>query len=169
MKKYLISFIVLILISAYACQYQQVQKQYFEASPEIDVVRKVTEAYLNQDWETYRSYYSDTAKIFENRWYLSGSSMNIDESIESMKAFASTLVSQTFEEITLEMIITDKGEKWVYFWGNWIGKITEEGADIVVPIHHAILLVNEKIVSELNFFDNLPIYLAQQALETENK
>lgn len=169
MKNYLISFFILVLIGSYSCQEQQIPKQYFEASTEIEVVKKLTEAFLNQDWETYRSCYSDTAKIWENTWYLTDQYMGIDESIESMKVFVSSLVNQSFEEATLEMIITNKGEKWVYFWANWKGKLTEDGDEIVVPIHHAILFVDAKIVSELNFFDSLPIYLAQQAFLSEEE
>lgn len=165
MKKYLIPLIVLVLIGIFSCEYNQEPKQYFEASDEIDIVNKVTEAFLNQDWETYRTFYSDTAKIWENTWYLTDQYISIDESIEGMKVFVSSFVNQTFEESTLEMIITNEGEKWVYFWGNWKGKFTENGNEIVVPIHHAMLFVDGKIVSELNFFDSLPIYLAQEKME----
>jgi hypothetical protein len=169
MKRYLILFSAFVLIGMYSCQTKQSSKQYFEASPEIDVVNKVTEAFLNQDWETYRTYYSDTAKIWENTWYLTDQYMSIDKSIEGMRALTSSFIYQSFEETTLEMIITNKGEKWVYFWGNWTGKFTDDGEEIVIPIHHAMLFVDGKIVSELNFFDSHPIYLAQMALEKEDK
>lgn len=168
MKKHLISLIILVLIGIYSCQEEQVQKQYFEDSPEIDIAKKAIDAYLKQDWVTYKSYYSDTAKIWDNVWSDSDPGTTIDENIEGMKASTSSLVSYSFEESIYEMIISNDEEKYVYFWGKWTGKFTEDGDNVVVPVHIAFNVVDNKIVAEYGFWDNLPIYLAQQALETED-
>ena len=82
MKKYLISLIVFVLIGIYSCQEKQVTKQYFDASPEIDLVKESIEAYLNQDWVTQKSCYSDTAKIWDNEW---DTGTSVDETIKGMK------------------------------------------------------------------------------------
>ena len=170
MKKYLISLIILVLIGSYSCQEKQVTKQYFESSPEIDLMEKGIEAYLNQDWETYRSNYSDTAIIWSNRWPGDDDpGITIDEDLENMKASISSFYSYSFEETIFEMSITDKGAKWVYFWGKWTGKLTEDGDELVIPVHLACEFVDSKIVYEYGFWDNLPIYLAQQALLAEDK
>lgn len=164
MKKYLISFFIFVLIGCYSCQEQNAPKQYFEESAEIEVVKKLTEAFLNQDWETYRSCYSDTAKVWENVWWNSDPGMSIDESIEFTKSFTSSLVKYTFEDITYEMIIKNNGDVWVSFWAKWRGQFTEDGKDVNLAVHNALCFVDTKIVYELGFWDNLPIYLAQQAL-----
>ena len=55
---------LLTTICFVACQ--QPKKQYFEASPEIDSVKKSLTAFQNQDWVTFRSIYADSAKIAVN-------------------------------------------------------------------------------------------------------
>lgn len=168
MKKYLISFIILVLIGSFSCQEEQESKQYFEDCPEIETAKKLTEAFLSQDWETFKSCFSDTAKIWENSWYLSPS-MTVEENIEGMKALVSPLYGYTFEETIFEMVITNEGEKCVYFWGKWIGKFSENGDEIIIPVHSAYLFIDNKIIYEFDFFDSLPLYLAQQALEKEDE
>lgn len=169
MKKYLISLIILVLIGSYSCQEQQVSKQYFEASPEIDLMEKGIEAYLNQDWETYSSNYSDTARIWSNGWPADDDpGMTIDENLEGMKASISSIYSYSFEETIVLMTISSEGTKYVYFWSKWTGKLTEDGDELVIPVHLVCVFVDSKIVYEYGFWDNLPIYLARQALETED-
>lgn len=153
----------------YSCQEQQVQKQYFEASPEIEMVEIGIEAYLNQDWETYRSSYSDTAKIWSNGWPGDDDpGMTIDENLEGMKATISSLYSYSFEDIIIDMIISNDGRKYVFFWSKWTGKFTEDGDEFVIPVHLVQEFVDNKIVYEYGFWDNLPMYLAQQALVKED-
>ena len=170
MKKYLISLIVFVLIGIYSCQEQQVSKQYFEASPEIDMVDTLIEAYLNQDWETYRSNYSDTVRIWSNGWPGDDDpGMTIDEDLEDMKTSISSFYSYSFEEKIIDMIISNDGQKYVLFWGKWTGKLTEDGDELVIPVHLVFEFVDNKIVYEYGFWDNLSIYLARQALEKEDK
>lgn len=169
MKKYLISLIILVLIGIYSCQEQQVTSQYFDDSPEIDLVKTSIEAYLNQDWETYNSCYSDTAMIWKNTWGDSDLGMTIDENVESMKVTFSSFFSYSFEQTILFGMDDNEGVKYVYFWSKWTGKLTKDGDEIVIPIHLVYYIVDNKIVAEYGFWDNLPIYLAKQALETEEK
>ena len=168
MKKYLILLFVFVLIGIYSCQELQVPKQYFDASPEIDLVKTTFDAVLNQDWETYRSCYSDTAKIWENTDFLDPG-ISIDKVIESMKSFIPLYTNYSYENQVWEMIIDNKGETWVYVWAKFVGKLSEVDDDIVIPFHTAYRVTGDKIVYEYGFWDNLPIYLAMQALETEDK
>jgi hypothetical protein len=55
---------LVFLVSIMACQAPQ--NQFTEVSPEIESVQKSLEAFLKQDWTTFRSIYADTAKIAVN-------------------------------------------------------------------------------------------------------
>ena len=67
------------------------------------------------------------------------------------------------------MIIDNYGDTWVYVWAKFVGKFSEADDDIVIPFHSAYRISGDKIVSEFGYWDTLPIYLAMQALETEDK
>ncbi len=169
MKKYLIGLTVFVLIGSFSCNFKQEPKQNFEKSPEIDLVKKAFEAYLNQDWETVRSCYSDTVKIWNNESWISSPGIKIDEAIEESKNFASNIYSYTYEGTLWDIIEINEGEKYVLFWGVWVGKYTADSEEIEIAVHVAYGVVGDKIVTEYGFWDNQLIYLAEKALETEDK
>jgi hypothetical protein len=164
-KLMLLIAIMTILIS---CQVEQAPQQYFEESPEIEIAKKVIDAYLKQDWATLRAQYSDTARIWSNIWYTS-SGISVDKSIEGDKAFVSSLGSYTYEDALWEMIVNNKGDKWVHFWGKWVGKFSQDSTEMVVPVHIDFGFTGDKITQEAGFWDNLPGYLAQEALKNKTK
>lgn len=168
MKKFFSLLIAFVLIGMYSCQEKQVSKQYFEASPEIEMVETLIEAYLNQDWVTFKSYYSDTAKIWSNRWPGDNPGITVDENLESMKASISSIYSYSFEETVINMIISNDGQKYVLFWSKWTGKFTEDGDELVIPVNIVYEFIDTKIVYEYGFWDNLPAYLVEQALLKED-
>ena len=165
MKKQFVLLVALGISQISICQESQTTKQYFEECTEIDLAKKLMDAYLEQDWETYRSCYSDTARIWQNAWYSSDSGISIDQELNATKEFVSNLASYTYEETIWEMIINNNGDKWVHFWGKWVGKLNSEGEELVVPVHIAFGIAGDKVVYEAGFWDNLPMHLAQQKLE----
>ena len=167
MKKLSILLMIIGLIGINSCQEKQVQKQYFQQSPEIEVAKKLVDSYVNQDWEAFRSCYSDTARIWKNVWFTSEPGTSVDESVAELKEFLPHIADYSYEETLWEMIVNNEGQKWVHFWGKWVGKLTDDGDEIEIPVHIAYGFIGDKIVYESGFWDNLPIYLAQQALETE--
>jgi hypothetical protein len=171
MKKKLksLSSLFLIAIFCISCQQKQTPKQYFEESPEIEVCKKAVNAYLNQDWETFRSCYSDTAKIWYNKYFLKYPAQNIDEIINNIKDPLGSMEFFKYEGVLWEMIINNAGQNWVHFWGTWIGKLSEESDDVDIVVHIAYSIENGKIVMEVGFWDNLPLYLAQQKLNSQSK
>jgi hypothetical protein len=169
MKKIIFPFLALSLISFTSCQQEQTTKQYFEQSPEIDIAKKSVDGYLKQDWVTYKSLYSDTARIWYNEYWATNPGLSIGEAIESMKEPLASLVYYRYEGEIWEMIVNNNGDKWVHFWGNWIGKLTADGEEIETVVHLAYRVVGDKIVYESGFWDNLPFYLEQQRLKTESK
>jgi hypothetical protein len=110
-----------------ACQ--QPKKQYFEASPEIDSVKKSFHAFLSQDWDTFRSIYADSAKIATNT---SDSSkfVNVDQFIIKENygmgiGYNHGKIHKIDDDAVYSMFITDKGEKWVLLWFNFSSKILD--------------------------------------------
>ena len=162
MKK--LVFFITVIAFCISCQENQPSKHYFEQSPEIDIAKKAIDAYLKQDWEIFKSLYSDTARIWHNEYYAKNPGLSIDEVIESNKEPLASLVYYRFEGELWEMIVNNKGEKWVHFWGNWVAKLAEEGEDVEIPVHIAYGVVDNKIVYEAGFWDNFPLFLAQQAI-----
>ena len=156
---------LLMVICFVACQ--QPKKQYFENSPEIDSVKKSLNAFFNQDWVTYRSIYSDTAKIASNTMDKKNFMTN-DQHIESEKEAYKTFSEMKIQDADYSMIITDSGEKWVLMWYNAIVK-TKDGVEVKLPVHEAFLFVDGKIVLQENYFDSLPIYLALQPADSVGK
>lgn len=155
MKKLL--FLLATLCFA-ACQ--QPQKQYFEASAEIDTIKKVYfPSFLSQDWIAFRSMYADSAKIADNTWDM-GKFINNEQHIESEKALHASFTDMKIgDDASYQMIITDKGEKWVSVWFNFSAK-TKEGVEVNLAVHESFRFVDDKIVFQSNFYDSLPVYLA---------
>jgi hypothetical protein len=63
------------------------------------------------------------------------------------------------------MILDDKGETWVYFWGTWEGTLSANGEKIELPVHLAMQFMDNKIVKEHGYWDNMPMREALSALE----
>jgi hypothetical protein len=143
-----------------ACQ--QAPKQYFEASPEIDMAKKATAAYVAADWETMRSLFADTAKIADNVWN-PADFVTVDQWIERFK----TDRANNFPEVSIgddavyNMVVTDKGEKYVLCWLNWSGK-TKDGKAATAPVHLFFQVAGGKFAWHGAIFNALPGYLAMQ-------
>ena len=168
MKNYLSILIVILLMASVSCQ-KPAPKQYFESSTEIDVCKKAIEAYLTQDWEMYRSCYADTAKIWHNKYFAKYPPQNIDDIISNVKGPLASSVYYRYEGVIWEMIIQNGGQNWVHFWGNWVGKMNDNSDEVETMVHVAYSLENGKIVMEAGFWDNLPLYLANQKLKKNNE
>jgi len=155
MKKllYLLSLIML----AIACQTPQ-EKQYFTLSPEIDIAKQGNEAYLNGDWETLRSYFADSAIVYNNTWLDEG--IPIDEYIANLQEGVTNFSEYSIGDDTIwEMIVTDEGDKWVHAWFQW--KATHNnGEAIETVVHISWGFTDNKVHTMGVLFDNLPGYLA---------
>jgi hypothetical protein len=153
---------LLSLLSIMACQAPKTQ--YFETGPEIESVQKSLEAFLKQDWATFRSIYADSAKIAVNTSD-NGKFINNDQHIEEEKATHAGFTDIKFNDVEYKMIITDKGEKWVLMWFNASAK-AKSGVEVRVTGHEKFLFVDGKIVFQMNFYDTLPFYLAMQPADS---
>lgn len=147
---------------------QQREKQYFESSPEIDLVKNNFKAYLNKDWDTFRSFYADTARFAGNVWE-PAQFITLDKFLELEKSgaeiFTGTKISN---DIVYCMIINDKGEKWVLTWCNFSAK-TKNGTEVAIPFHQGFRFVGDKVVFQFAYYNELPLFLALQPADSASK
>jgi len=160
MKKLLLMGLTLILFTA--CQKKETIR-YTSTSPEIDVVKALVRDYQDGNWEGWMTHYADTAKAFHNT-IVPATAKDLQE---GLKGTLERLSAYGFsdKDIFYEMIIDDKGDKWVYFWGTWEATVAESNKKLVVPVHLALQFVNSKIVMEYGYYDYSQIMTALNELD----
>lgn len=162
MKKLLLFGLATILFTA--CNQKQ---RYTQKSPEIDSFKSVIKSYNNEDWEGMKVHYADTAKTFNNS---SDVGLSINDMIAYHKESLGNLSSRGFleKDQEYEMVVTDKGDTWVNFWGDWEGTLKANGKKIKIPIHLTGQFKDGKIVGTSGNWDNAPMALALQEIEAKN-
>jgi hypothetical protein len=133
-------------------------ERYTTTAPEIDASKAGMTAYLEGNWDAFRSGYTEDAEIFHN----STSAMTIDETIASLQDGLTSVSSYGWDdEQYWERIITDEGEVWVYFWGVWEAQHASSDTQFEVPVHIAWLYVDGKVTEEFGFWDSSQSLLAE--------
>ena len=155
MKKLI--FFILLATTIVSCQ----KKQYFTECPEIDLIKKGSDAYVKGDWDRLRALYADTVKILFNTWD-NKQAMNLDQFIELEKNGAASYASYKIgDDAIYEMVITDEGEHWVHTWLNHTSTL-KNGKSVSNPVHISSLVAGGKVVWQGFILDNLQGYLAAQ-------
>lgn len=164
MKK--IIFLSLIAVLFIACQ-PKGPERYTQNSSEIDTFKSVIKSYNDQDWESMISHYADTAKTFNNS---SDIGLSLNEMVDYHKQSLPNLASRGFldKDQEYEMVLTDKGDTWVNFWGDWEGTLKANGKKIKIPVHLTAQFENGKVVRTSGNWDNAPMVLALQEIEAKN-
>jgi len=161
----LIYFISIVVI-LFSCR----AKQYFNSSPEIDLIKKANEAYFKGDWETYKTVFSDKARVWFNAPRLKKNVLTKDQLIDTLKA---GLLNYTeykegknpdYVDPLYEMIIDNEGGKWVHCWLTWIGR-ANNGTEVITPVLLSSHIKDNKVEIHFINFDALPGYLAIQGKE----
>lgn len=162
MKKVVVLTMTIVLFIA--CNQKQ---RYTQNSPEIDALKSVIKSYNDQNWEGMTSHYADTAKTFNNS---SDIGLSLVEMVDYHKESLSNLSSRGFldKDQEYEMVLTDKGDTWVNFWGDWEGTLKATGKKIKIPIHLTGQFKNGKIVRTSGNWDNSQMVLALQEIEAMN-
>lgn len=160
MKNLFLTGLAIILFTA--CQKQE--QRYFAESAETNILKAGIAAYEKGDWDTWKGYFADTAKIFVN----SRESINVDARLKDLKESTATLSSYGFdkEEEYIEMVVDKKDEKWVYYWAQWTGTLAANSKTISVPVHLAVQFTDEKITKEHIYFDGTEMNKAYEELAT---
>jgi len=149
MKKIFLLGFATILFAA--CK-QEVR--YTQNSPEIDSYKKVIEDYKTQNWEDMPKHYADTAKIANN--VIKEKAQTVAQAIEKNKEDAK-LFTWVVKDDDYEMVITDKGETWVNYWGLWTGTLKSNNKVYEIPFHNTARFIDGKIVQENGYWDNSEI------------
>jgi hypothetical protein len=152
-----------IVLTLTACQQQE--KRYTQQSAEIDTYKKVIDAYEKQDWEALASHYADTAKIMNN--VIEEEGKTITEEVATGKEDAALFTGWDYVdgESEYEMVVTDKGQTWVNFWGIWKGTLAANNKTYTIPVHITGQFVDGKIVKEFGYWDLSKIMLDVQAMQ----
>jgi len=160
MKKIILLGLTLILFTG--CQKKE-PLRYTSTSPEIDVAKALIKDYQDGNWESWITHYSDTAEAFHNTIVPAAPK----ELQKGLKGTVERLSDYGFsdKDIYYEMIIDDKNEKWVYFWGTWEATVAESNKKLVVPVHLALQFVDNKIVREYGYYDYSQIMTAFDELD----
>ena len=147
MKKVFALFFTLSLLGA--CQ--PGPPRYASSSPEIDVLKAHIEDYNNGNWESWVSHYADTAEVSHNTLETSSPKEVLEELKTNLEATSE--YGFTDKDIFYEMVIDDKNEKWVNFWGTWEGTIAANSKKLIIPVHVTVQFVGNKIVEEHAYYD----------------
>ena len=163
MKQLFLVGLAIVLFSA--CD--QKDTRYTQQSPEIDTYKKVIEAYKNMDWESHITQYADTAKIANN--VIKEKAISPSQNIERHKEDAA-MFDWVIEKEEYEMVLTDKGETWVNFWGLWKGTMKSTNKVYIMPVHTTARFIDGKIVEEHGYWNNSEIVsdLLKAEAETDN-
>jgi len=161
MKKLFLLGLAIVLFSA--CNNKV---RYTQNAPEIDTYKKVINDYDKHNWKDMVTYYADTAKILNN--VTNKNAISVAELITKNKEDAK-LFTWDFVDKEYEMVVTDKGETWVNFWGLWKGKLKSNNKLYEIPVHTTTRFVNGKIVRELGYWDGSNITKDFQKIEDDKK
>ena len=160
MKKLILLGLAVVFFTS--CQNNE-PTRYTSTSPEIDVINALVKDYESGNWENWGTHYADTAKIFHNA--LEGiTSQELQEQLKNTLQYMSSYGFNE-KEMFIEMIIDDKGDKWVYLWGIWEGKVSDTNIEVAMPVHIALQFVNSKIVREYAYYD--PAAISAAIIEIE--
>ena len=134
-----------------------------QKSPEIDISKAVIKSYDKMDWETLTSHYADTAKVYFNA--TEKNPMAASKIPDYHKENDANYESRGFVEKDnfFEMVVTEKGENWVNFWGTWKCKLKTNGKELEIPVHLTSQYIDGKIVKEYGYWDASQLVLELQS------
>lgn len=157
-KLFLLLFAVIVFT---ACEKQQ--QRYFAESAETETLKAGINAYESGDWDTWKSHFSDTAKIYVN----SPKAITVDDRAKELQEAASSFSSYGFnhEKEYIEMVLDKDDETWVYYWAGWNGELAANQKKISVPVHLAVRFEDNKIVEEHIYYDGTEMNAAFAELQ----
>ena len=159
-------FTVLITVIIFTSCQAPAEKQYFTESPEIDLGKKVIEAYLSGNFDAYGEYYSDTVSIFRNAWD-DEAAMSLEDNIADLQSNLEPIASYDMDPQIWEMVVTDEGEHWVHLGTVCSGNNEATGKEYDIVVHASMLVVDNKIVMQADIYNDTEITLDMMALAEE--
>ena len=138
--------------------------RYTQDSDEINTLKAAIADYEKADWEAMKKHYVDTAQIFHN----STQAKRIGEIVKQHEESIANLDSYGFvaDDEEFEMVLTDDGNTWVNFWGDWKATPTGSDKEVIIPVHLTAQFKNGKIVREHGYWNNEIMMMAMQEIDT---
>ena len=163
MKKLVL--ILLVSVMAIACgdaNKENEKVRYSQDSEEINTLKAAIKDYENGDWQAMKKHYADTAQIFHN----SNQGKSISEIVKGHEESLADLSNYGFVdgEDEFEMVLTDDGNTWVNYWGDWKGTMSGANKEVIIPVHLTAQFKNGKIVREHGYWDNAIMMNATQEM-----
>lgn len=155
-------FIPIIAVFLFACEANQ---RYTQQSAEIETVKSIMSNYVNGEWDAYQSNYTSDAQLFFNTTEDKPATIQQIIAQQKMELEGMSSYSIDREGEAVEMVVDDKGETWVNYWGVWKGTMAANGKTYETPIHITSQFVDGKIVKVFGYWDNAPIQLDGMALQ----
>ena len=150
MKKTIILSLTLILFLS--CEKKETSR-FTTTSSEIEIIKALLTDYEEGNWTNWASHYAEGARIRHN----TVEPITTEELQKNLSVVIDNLsdyrFSQKEKEIFIEMIVDDKGDNWVYFWGIWKGTVSGVNKKLEMPVHIAYKIIDSKIESEYAFYD----------------
>lgn len=162
MKKLFLLGLTLILF--FNCE--KPKQRYFSESPEISSMKASITEYNNGDWESWRTHFADTAKLYINS-LKSISTSDLENAQKEMLLSFSTYGFQDKGSF-VEMVIDSTEKTWVNYWANWHGTLKDNGKEIDVPVHITAQYIDGKVVKMYDYYDSNPITVALAEIEAAN-
>jgi hypothetical protein len=162
MKQLFLVGLAIVLFSA--CD--QKDTRYTQQSPEIDTFKMLMDNYKKMNWEDMTKHYADTAKIINN--VIKEKAITVSQNIERNKEDAA-MFSWVVENEEYEMVVTDKGQTWVNFWGLWKGTMRSNNKVYDIPFHITARFIDGKIVEEHGYWNNSEIVSDLLKAESETE
>ncbi|MDO9554309.1 nuclear transport factor 2 family protein [Rhodonellum sp.] len=162
------SILILLAVLILAACEKKDAPRYTQNSPEIDILKSGISHYNTKNWEAMAANFADTAKVYYN-------TKKSPISFKEVSAYHGqndvNFSSRGFldRDQDYEMVVTDKGETWVNFWGIWEGTLAADNRKIEMPVHLTAQFKDGKIVEEHGYWDNGPLIMAIQEIEAAEK
>lgn len=158
-----LSVLLLSLLLLWGCKEEKADR-YFSSSTEIDQAKALIGDYEKGDWQAMKGHYADTAKIYHN----STNAITPSDFVSSFEQGTAVYQAYGFQDKDqyYEMIIDDKDERWVNFWGNWEATFKDKDTTVVVPVHVTLEFKDGKVVEEHAFYDTAPIMMVMNQIES---
>ena len=140
---------LIILTLFFSCK--SPENQYTKDSPEIEYCLALLSYYNTFNFKGIKEIYSDTVKIYENNL----EPYDVERLLASLKSSEFNLEYQRLNDtVNIEMIVNDKGEKWVYARYIWKIKYINAQRELKIPVHSSWQFVENKIVKDYTYYDS---------------
>lgn len=125
--------------------------------PEVDLLKKLMEAYASGDWATYRSCFSDTAVTYYNNWPLDSGATGvpIDSVVANHKAGRAELWDgMSINQPIYEVVTDSSGNSYGHVWAKLSTKKRKKaGEPVDVTVFGSYGIKDGKVQYEWVIFD----------------